>query len=102
MNFEKEQARIDKKIAKLLDLYMDDRLSKFALDKKLKALKEQKEELLRQEQLAEQEQSEIEELIQSGIPNLIECDLQTQTEIVNLLIKKIIVTDDGLDIIWNQ
>lgn len=102
MNFEKEQARIDKKIAKLLDLYMDDRLSKFALDEKLKALNEQKEELLRQEQLAEQEQSEIEELIQNGIPNLIECDLATQTEIVNLLIKKIIVTDDGLDIIWNQ
>lgn len=102
MNFEKEQARIDKKIAKLLDLYMDDRLSKFALDEKLKALNEQKEELLRQEQLAEQEQSEIEELIQNGIPNLLECDLQTQTEIVHLLIKKIIVTDDGLDIIWNQ
>ena len=81
---------------------MDDRLSKFALDEKLKALNEQKEELLRQEQLAEKEQSEIEELIQNGIPNLLECDLQTQTEIVHLLIKKIIVTDDGLDIIWNQ
>lgn len=102
INFEKEQARIDKKIAKLLDLYMDDRLSKFALDEKLKTLNEQKEELLRQEQLAEKEQSEIEELIQNGIPNLLECDLQTQTEIVHLLIKKIIVTDDGLDIIWNQ
>ena len=58
INFEKEQARIDKKIAKLLDLYMDDRLSKFSLDEKLKALNEQKEELLRQEQLAEKEQSE--------------------------------------------
>ena len=91
-----------KKIAKLLDLYMDDRLSKLSLDEKLKTLNEQKEELLIQEQMAEKEQSEIEEFIQNGIPNLSECDLETQTEIVKLLIKKIIVTDDGLDIIWNQ
>lgn len=102
INFEKELSRINKKIAKLLDLYMDDRLSKFSLDEKLKQLNEQKEELLIQEQTAEKEQSEIEEFIQNGIPSLVECDLQTQTEIINLLIKKIIVTDDGLDIIWNQ
>lgn len=102
INFEKELARIDKKIAKLLDLYMDDRLSKFSLDEKLKSLNAQKEELLIQEQMAEKEESEIEAFIQNGIPNLFECDLQTQTEIVHLLIKKIIVTDNGLDIIWNQ
>lgn len=102
INYEKEHARIDKKIAKLLDLYMDDRLSKPSLDEKLKVLNEQKKELLIKEKTTEKEQSEIEELIHNGIPNLFECDLETQTIIVDLLIKKIIVTDDELQIIWNQ
>ena len=37
------------------------------------------------------EESEIEQFIKNGIPNLFECDLDTQTNIVDLFINKIIV-----------
>ena len=41
-------------------------------------------------------------MIQEGIPNLFECDLDTQTAIVDLFIDKIIVKENSLQIIWNQ
>lgn len=102
VDYEKQIERIDKKINKLLDLYMDDRLSKTSLDMKLADLNAQKEELLAQAEAAEDEESEIEQFIKNGIPNLFECDLDTQTNIVDLFINKIIVKDDTLQIIWNQ
>ena len=40
--------------------------------------------------------------LKAGIPNLFECDLETQTAIVDLFINKIVVTEDGLQITWNQ
>ena len=102
IDYEKQIEKIDKKINKLLDLYMDDRLSKTALDAKLDNLNVQKEELLAQAKETEYEESEIEQFIKNGIPNLFECDLETQTTIVDLFINKIIVKDDTLQIIWNQ
>ena len=102
INYGKQIERIDKKINKLLDLYMDDRLSKTSLDAKLADLNAQKEKLLAQAEEAKYEESEIEQFIKSGIPNLFECDLDTQTAIVDLFINKIMVKEDGLQIIWNQ
>lgn len=102
INYEKQIERIDKKINKLLDLYMDDRLSKTSLDAKLANLNAQKKELLAQVEEAEYEESEIEQFIKNGIPNLFECDLDTQTAMVDLFIHKIVVKEDGLQIIWNQ
>ena len=101
-HYEKQIQRLDKKINKLLDLYMDDRLSKTSLDAKLADLNAQKEKLLAQAEEAKYEESEIEQFIKSGIPNLFECDLDTQTAIVDLFINKIMVKEDGLQIIWNQ
>ena len=102
MNYIKQIKRIDTKINKLLDLYMDDRLSKTSLDAKLADLNTQKETLLAQAEETEYEQSQIEQFIKNGIPNLFECDLETQTAIVDLFINKIVVTEDGLQITWNQ
>ena len=102
MNYIKQIKRIDKKINKLLDLYMDDRLSKTSLDAKLADLNTQKETLLAQAEETEYEQSQIEQFIKNGIPNLFECDLEMQTAIVDLFINKIVVTEDGLQITWNQ
>lgn len=102
MNYIKQIKRIDRKINKLLDLYMDDRLSKTSLDAKLADLNTQKETLLAQAEETEYEQSQIEQFIKNGIPNLFECDLETQTAIVNLFINKIVITEDGLQITWNQ
>ena len=102
MNYIKQIKRIDKKINKLLDLYMDDRLSKISLDAKLADLNTQKETLLAQAEETEYEQSQIEQFIKNGIPNLFECDLEMQTAIVDLFINKIVITEDGLQITWNQ
>lgn len=102
MNYIKQIKRIDTKINKLLDLYMDDRLSKTSLDAKLADLNTQKETLLAQAEETEYEQSQIEQFIKNGIPNLFECDLEMQTAIVDLFINKIVVTEDGLQITWNQ
>ena len=44
----------------------------------------------------------MEEFIENGIPNLFECDLDTQTAIIDLFVDKIIVKEDGLQVIWNQ
>lgn len=81
---------------------MDDRLSKTSLDAKLADLNTQKETLLAQAEETEYEQSQIEQFIKNGIPNLFERDLEMQTAIVDLFINKIVVTEDGLQITWNQ
>ena len=93
---------IDDKINKLLDLYMDDRLPKETLDAKLADFNIQKEKLLTQAKETEYETSMMEEFIKNGIPNLFECDLDTQTAIIDLFVDQIIIKDDGLQVIWNQ
>ena len=102
MNYTKQIKRIDKKINKLLDLYMDDRLSKDSLDMKLVNLNNEKNELLAKLDEIDNEVSEMTEFLKNGIPNLVECDLETQTAIVDLFVDKIIVKDDSLQVIWNQ
>mgnify|MGYP000284943034 CR=1 FL=1 len=66
MNYIKQIKRIDRKMNKLLDLYMDDRLSKTSLDAKLADLNTQKETLLAQAEETEYEQSQIEQFIKTG------------------------------------
>ena len=44
----------------------------------------------------------MEEFIKKGIPDLHQCNLETQTAVVDLFINQIIITEDGLQIIWNQ
>ena len=44
----------------------------------------------------------MEEFIKKGIPNLFDCDVDTQTAIIDLFVDKIIVKEDGLQVIWNQ
>ena len=102
MNYTKQIKHIDKKITKILDLYMDDRLSKESLEMKLTDLNNEKNEWLAKLDEIENEVSEITEFIKNGIPNLLECDLETQRAIVDLFIKQIIVKDDSLQVIWNQ
>ncbi|MFR1836459.1 MAG: hypothetical protein ACLSXM_09485, partial [Turicibacter sanguinis] len=65
-------------------------------------LNTRKDALLIKLEEIEVEESETQELIKNGIPTLSECDLKTQTHIVDLFINKIIVTGQGLQIIWNQ
>ena len=102
IDYEKKIKSIDDKINKLLDLYMDDRLPKETLDAKLADFNAQKEKLLTQSKETEYETSLMEEFIENGIPNLFECDLDTQTAIIDLFVDKIIVKEDGLQVIWNQ
>ena len=102
VDYSKKIEAINEKINKLLDLYMDDRLPKDALDAKLADFNSQKEKLLSQSKETEYETSLMEDFIKKGIPNLFECDLDTQTAIIDLFVDKIIVKEDGLQVIWNQ
>ena len=69
---------------------------------KLADFNSQKEKLLSQSKETEYETSLMEDFIKKGIPNLFECDLDTQTAIIDLFVDKIIVKEDGLQVIWNQ
>ncbi len=102
IDYTKKIEAINDKINKLLDLYMDDRLPQATLDAKLEDLNRQKEKLSTKSQETEYETTIMEEFIKNGIPNLFECDLETQTAIVDLFVDKIIVKEDGLQVIWNQ
>lgn len=102
IDYEQKIKEIDDKINKLLDLYMDDRLPKGTLDIKLADFNTQREKLLTKSKETEYEVSMMEELLKQGIPNLFECDLDTQTAIIDLFIDKIIVKEDGLQVIWNH
>ena len=93
---------IDKKIAKLLDLYIENMIPKEALDAKLADFNKQKEKLLSQSKESDYEVTAMEEFIKKGIPDLHQCNLETQTAVVDLFINQIIITEDGLQIIWNQ
>ena len=98
----KQIKRIDHKVKKLLDLYVDNRLSKEILDMKLASLNQEKNDWLAKLDEIENEDSEVKTFIKSGIPDLFECDLETQTAIVDLLIEKIIVDNNKLDILWRK
>lgn len=102
IDYEQKVKEIDDKINKLLDLYIDERLPKATLDAKLADFNAQKEKLLSKSKETEYEVSMMEELLKKGIPNLFECDLDTQTAIIDLFVDKIIVKEDGLQVIWNQ
>ncbi|MDO4927176.1 MAG: recombinase family protein [Turicibacter sp.] len=102
IDYTKKIETINDKINKLLDLYMDDRLPQVTLDAKLAELNSQKEKLLTQSKESEYETTIMEEFIKNGIPDLFESDIDTQTAIVDLFVDKIIIKDDGLQVIWNQ
>ena len=89
---------LDEKINKILDLYIESGLPKETLDVKLADLNQQKEKLITQSKDTDYEITRMEQMIKEGIPNLFECDLDTQTAIVDLFINKIVVTEDGLQI----
>ena len=102
IDYTKKIEVINDKINKLLDLYMDDRLPQATLDAKLEDLNNQKEKLLTKSKETEYETTIMEEFIKNGIPDLFESDIDTQTAIVDLFVDKIIIKDDGLQVIWNQ
>ncbi|MFR1837426.1 MAG: recombinase family protein, partial [Turicibacter sanguinis] len=102
VDFTKHIEKINEKINKLMDLYIDNRLPKDVLDAKLEDFNIQKEKLLSQSQESEYEKNLMDNFIKNGIPNLFECDLDTQTAIIDLFVDKIIVKEDGLQVIWNQ
>ena len=93
---------LDEKINKILDLYIESGLPKETLDVKLADLNQKKEKLITQSKDTDYEITRMEQMIKEGIPNLFECDLDTQTAIVDLFIDKIIVKENSLQIIWNQ
>ena len=102
INYDDKIKKIDDKIHKLLDLYMDDRLPQATLDTKLEELNSQKEKLLAQSKETDYKTNLMEQVIKNGIPNLFEADIETQTAIVDLFIDKIIVKDNRLQVILNQ
>ena len=69
---------------------------------KLASLNQEKNDWLAKLDEIENEDSEVKTFIRSGIPDLFECDLETQTAIVDLLIEKIIVDNNKLDILWRK
>ena len=81
---------------------MDERLPKSILDAKLAAFNAQKEKLLSKSKETEYESSLMEDFIKKGIPNLFDCDVDTQTAIIDLFVDKIIVKEDGVQVIWNE
>ena len=94
--------KLDNKISKLIDLYLESGLSKEHYETKLADYNKQKEELLSKSKESNYEQTAIEQMIQDGIPNLFECDLETQTSIIDLFIDHIIVHPTDLEIIWKK
>lgn len=58
--------------------------------------------LLIESEKSKTERSMLQKYIKNGIPNLWECNLDTQTAIVDLFIDKIIVQEDGIQVIWSQ
>ncbi len=102
IDYTKKIESINEKINKLLDLYVDNALPRASLDAKLAEFNTQKEKLLTASKESDYEASKMEELIKNGIPNLFECDIDTQTAIIDLFIDKIIVKEDSLQVIWNQ
>ena len=99
----KKIKEIDDKIAKLLDMYLECAIPKQTLDARLENLNAEKEKLTNaQTKESDYEITTMEEYIKNGIPDLHQCDLDTQTAIVDIFVNKIIVMPDGLKIIWNQ
>ena len=99
----KKIKEIDDKIAKLLDMYLECAIPKQTLDARLEKLNIEKEKLTNaQTKESDYEITTMEEYIKNGIPDLHQCDLDTQTAIVDIFVNKIIVMPDGLKIIWNQ
>ena len=99
----KKIKEIDDKIAKLLDMYLECAIPKQTLDARLEKLNVEKEKLTNaQTKESDYEITTMEEYIKNGIPDLHQCDLDTQTAIVDIFVNKIIVMPDGLKIIWNQ
>lgn len=99
----KKIKEIDDKIAKLLDMYLECAIPKQTLDARLEKLNVEKEKLTNaQTKESDYEITTMEEYIKNGIPDLHQCDLDTQTAIVDIFVNKIIVIPDGLKIIWNQ
>ena len=94
--------KLDNKISKLIDLYLESGLSKEHYETKLADYNKQKEELLSKSKESNYEQTAMEQMIQDSIPNLFECDLETQTSIIDLFIDHIIVHPTDLEIIWKK
>ncbi len=63
LNFTKQLNQIDRKINKLLDLYMEERLSKDLLNTKLNDLNKKKEVLMKQQEITEV--SEVQKLLKT-------------------------------------
>lgn len=99
----KKIKEIDKKITKLLDMYLESTIQKETLDAKLESLKAEKEKLTNAQIIdTNYELTAMEKYIKEGIPDLHQCDLETQTSIVDTFVNKIIITPARIRIIWNQ
>lgn len=101
-NIQPQIEKLDNKISKLIDLYLESGLSKENYEAKLAEYNQQKQDLITKSKESNYEETAIEKLIQDGIPNLFECDLETQTSIIDLLIDQIIVHSTDLEIIWKH
>ena len=102
IDYTKKIEDINDKINKLLDLYIDNQLPKDTLDAKLAEFNAKKESFLNQAEEREYETNLMQEFINNGIPDLSQCDIDTQTAIVDLFVNQIIVKEDSLQVIWNQ
>lgn len=102
-NFRLLIRRTDEKIEKLLDLYTENSIDKNVLDKRIKKIGEEKEELIYQENLIKfQEESQISfEELKNYKLSINKMDFETKHAMVQKLIKSIIIDNDTVKIEWN-
>lgn len=103
VNYQPAIDKIDSKIRKTLDLYLNGNVDQTLLDEKLVALNNEKNELSRKKSEQEKESinKEILELLEGKEFKMNEMSLEEKRAIVNLLIKQIVYTYGSIHIIWN-
>lgn len=92
--------KIDNKIEKVLDLYLSEAIDKAKLDSRIEELNLEKDELL---ELKDKQNliigPEIRELLDQKI-DMRNASIEQQREIVNVLIDKIIINDENIEVVW--
>lgn len=102
VNYSKLLNNIDKKIKKTLDLYVDGIMSKEALDNKINELSMAKKELEDQQKNYNLNiKKDVIDLLNLDRINIREASHDERATIIRALIKKVILTDNDVEIIWN-
>ncbi|MDB8575185.1 recombinase family protein [Turicibacter sanguinis] len=101
IDFQKDFLEIDKKIKKVLDLYVDGVIDKTRLDEKINELNKQKNELIKQRENRSNRDELIAKLFENQLPDLRHSSVEERTYIIDLLVKDIIITENTAEVNWN-